>query len=107
MKKVVVGTAGVWNTLEECSAETGLSVVTISRRIHDLDGDFRMADRVFGLRMKSGGWCLAVMDSYNRLYIPIGWDDSTSRKIRKCDILEARDLTLSFYCGTRFESERG
>lgn len=102
MKKVVVGKAGVWNTLEECSAETGLSVVTISRSM-----DFRMADRVFGLRLKSGGWCLAVMDPYNRLYIPLGWDDPTSRKIRKNDVLEARDLTLSFYCGTRFESERG
>ena len=102
MKKVIVGKWGVWNTLEECSAATGLSVATISRKMKDLTGEFRYLDRVFALKLKAGGYALAVMDSLGK-YIPLGHDGLGGR-IRKADVARVYDVTLSFYCGTEFES---
>lgn len=102
MKKVIVGKWGVWNTLQECAVATGLSVSTVSRKMRDFTGEFRYLDRVFALKLKSGRYAMAVMDSLGRRYIPLG-NDGLGERIRKVDVEKVYDVTLSFYCGTEFE----
>ena len=106
MKKVIVGKWGVWDTLEQCAAANGLSASTVSRKMRDFTGEFRYLDRVFAVRLKAGGYELAVMDSVGRMFIPLGYD-GLKAKIRQGEVSEVRDVTLNFYCGTEFEGFAG
>lgn len=103
-KQVIVAKSrlGVWNTLEEASSDLGISVSTLSRKLRDVDPDFRYASRVYAIRMKSTKeWTVAVLDNSGRRYVTIG---QSLRKIARKDVDQVKDITVAWYfnSGTEF-----
>ena len=96
-KQVIVAKSkiGAWNTLEEASNALGMSVSTLSRRLRDVDPDFRYASRVYAIRMKNTKeWTVAVLDNSGRRYVTLG---QSLRKIQKKEVDQVKDITACWY----------
>lgn len=74
-----------------------MSVSTISRKVRDGIDGWRYTKRVYAVELKDGGWTVAMLDSGNRVFLPLGQE---LRRIAKRDVTRVKDITASWYCGT-------
>ena len=107
-KNVSDGSVRLFETLEEASRVYGVSVSSISLACtsgrESCGCLFRRVDRVYalmcGMRKE---WVIAVQNNSGSGYFEYG---NPLRKIGSREIQQVRDITLGWYFGTEFASER-
>lgn len=94
---------GVYETLEEASSALGMDPANISRAVSGTGKvkgvPIKWADRVYAIRKKDGDWRVAVLNNRNTAYLPVS---QMGERILARDVAEVKDLTASWYCGTKF-----
>lgn len=87
----------VFRTLEEVSEATGQSVKAVSIGIIDRgkvgDTPARWAYRVYALKIRSGEWVIAMLNSRGNAYMRV----DTGAIVKKAAVMEVRDVTSAWY----------
>lgn len=95
---------GVYETLDDASSALGMEPANISRAVSESGKakgvPMKWVDRVYAVKDKvSGKWTVAVMNTRNTAYIPVS---QVEPRILARDVVEVKDLTQVWYCGTVF-----